>query len=34
MLVYDPSIRISAKGAMKHPYFNDLDKSALPASNH
>eukprot|EP01018_Ginkgo_biloba_P010194 Gb_13850 [translate_table: standard] len=27
MLLYDPSKRISAKKAMLHPYFDDLDKS-------
>eukprot|EP01018_Ginkgo_biloba_P010023 Gb_05113 [translate_table: standard] len=27
MLLYDPSKRISAKDAMLHPYFDDLDKS-------
>eukprot|EP01018_Ginkgo_biloba_P010195 Gb_13851 [translate_table: standard] len=27
MLLYDPSKRISAKNAMLHPYFDDLDKS-------
>jgi len=31
MLVYDPSKRISAKKALLHPYFNDLDKNTLPA---
>merc|ERR1712029_260534 len=31
MLIYDPSKRISAKQALKHPYFDDLDKSDLPA---
>lgn len=30
-LVYDPTRRISAKEALKHPYFDDLDKSTLPA---
>lgn len=29
MLVYEPSKRISAKAALQHPYFDDLDKSAL-----
>jgi len=29
MLVYEPSKRISAKAAMNHPYFDDLDKSCL-----
>lgn len=29
MLVYEPSKRISAKDAMLHPFFNDLDKSML-----
>lgn len=27
MLTYDPCKRISAKQAMNHPYFDDLDKS-------
>ncbi|CAK9197349.1 unnamed protein product [Sphagnum troendelagicum] len=27
MLVYDPAKRISAKAALNHPYFSDLDKS-------
>jgi len=31
MLVYDPAKRISAKAAITHPYFDDLDKSSLPA---
>jgi len=31
MLVYDPAKRISAKKALLHPYFNDLDKNTLPA---
>jgi len=29
MLVYNPAERISAKAALSHPYFNDLDKSNL-----
>ncbi|KAK6160879.1 hypothetical protein DH2020_004260 [Rehmannia glutinosa] len=29
MLQYEPSKRISAKKAMEHPYFDDLDKSPL-----
>lgn len=29
MLVYLPSKRISAKAAMEHPWFHDLDKSGL-----
>uniref|UniRef100_A0AAY4BW34 Cyclin-dependent kinase 1 n=1 Tax=Denticeps clupeoides TaxID=299321 RepID=A0AAY4BW34_9TELE len=33
MLIYDPPKRISARQAMVHPYFDDLDKSTLPASN-
>ena len=32
MLIYNPGKRMSAKVAMKHPYFDDLDKSTLPAS--
>merc|ERR1719397_722749 len=31
MLVYDPSKRLSAKRALLHPYFDSLDKQALPA---
>ena len=31
MLVYDPAKRISAKKALSHPYFDDLDKMKLPA---
>eukprot|EP00092_Neocalanus_flemingeri_P046247 GFUD01052009.1.p1 GENE.GFUD01052009.1~~GFUD01052009.1.p1 ORF type:complete len:305 (-),score=76.85 GFUD01052009.1:178-1092(-) len=30
-LVYDPSKRVSAKAALRHQYFNDLDKNTLPA---
>lgn len=30
-LIYDPSARISAKDAVDHRYFNDLDTSKLPA---
>jgi hypothetical protein len=29
MLAYDPAERISARKAMKHPFFHDLDKSAV-----
>ena len=29
MLAYDPARRISARAAMDHPFFDDLDKSAL-----
>ena len=32
MLIYDPDKRITAKEALCHPYFNNLDKSALPAT--
>lgn len=32
-LIYDPTQRISAKEALQHPYFDDLDKSTLPAKN-
>ncbi|XP_070544558.1 cyclin-dependent kinase 1-like [Ptychodera flava] len=31
-LIYDPAHRISAKAALDHPYFIDLDKAALPGS--
>lgn len=30
MLVYNPASRITAKAALLHPYFDDLDKSSLP----
>jgi len=33
MLIYDPHRRISAKASLIHPYFNDLDKTKLPAYN-
>lgn len=33
MFVYDPARRISAKAAVKHPYFDDLDKTKLPSYN-
>jgi len=31
MLIYDPSKRISARRALLHNYFDDLDKNSLPA---
>lgn len=33
MFIYDPARRISAKAAVKHPYFDDLDKTKLPSHN-
>ena len=30
-LKYNPSHRISAKEALDHPFFRDLDKKTLPA---
>ena len=33
-LVYEPSKRCSAKAAMQHPYFHDLDKTILPNPVH
>jgi len=32
MICYDPSSRISARDALNHPYFDDLDKSRWPKS--
>ena len=29
MMAYEPGMRISAKAALEHPYFDDLDKSAV-----
>uniref|UniRef100_A0A1I8BAW6 Protein kinase domain-containing protein n=1 Tax=Meloidogyne hapla TaxID=6305 RepID=A0A1I8BAW6_MELHA len=34
MFLYNPSDRISAKQMLKHPYFNGLDKSKLPAGDY
>lgn len=31
MLIYDPALRLSARETLNHPYFANLDKSALPA---
>lgn len=31
MLIYDPAKRISARKALLHSYFDDLDKMSLPA---
>ncbi|XP_007441197.2 cyclin-dependent kinase 1 [Python bivittatus] len=31
-LIYDPAKRISGRVALNHPYFDDLDKSKLPAN--
>ncbi|XP_041124767.1 cyclin-dependent kinase 1-B-like isoform X1 [Polyodon spathula] len=31
-LIYDPAKRISAKQSLNHPYFEDLDKTNLPAN--
>ncbi|CAH8623663.1 unnamed protein product [Schistosoma rodhaini] len=32
MLIYEPSRRITARDALLHPYFSDLDKSLVPAT--
>ncbi|KAJ8678337.1 hypothetical protein QAD02_014124 [Eretmocerus hayati] len=32
MLIYDPAARISARDALIHPYFDDLDKRKLPVA--
>ncbi|KAF5405018.1 Cyclin-dependent kinase 1 [Paragonimus heterotremus] len=32
MLIYEPSRRITARDALLHPYFTDLDKSTVPAT--
>jgi len=34
MLIYDPNKRISSKGALKHPYFDDLDVNSLPGTKY
>ncbi|KAF1605195.1 UNVERIFIED_CONTAM: Cyclin-dependent kinase 1, partial [Eudyptes robustus] len=33
MFEYDPMNRISTRDILHHPYFHDLDVSALPAGN-
>ncbi|OXU25419.1 hypothetical protein TSAR_003509 [Trichomalopsis sarcophagae] len=33
MLIYDPSSRITARDALQHKYFDDLDKRKLPANS-
>lgn len=33
MLIYTPEKRISARNALKHPFFDTLDKSKLPADD-
>lgn len=33
MLIYEPNNRIDMKRALKHHYFDDLNKSALPAGD-
>lgn len=30
MLIYNPENRISARAALQHPYFDDLDLKTLP----
>ncbi|XP_012278250.1 cyclin-dependent kinase 1 [Orussus abietinus] len=32
MLIYDPVYRISARAALRHPYFDDLDTTKLPST--
>ena len=32
MLTYDPAARITARDALTHQYFNDLDNRKLPAA--
>lgn len=32
LLIYDPALRMSARKAMKHPYFFDFDMSTLPST--
>jgi len=34
MICYDPSSRISARDALNHPYFDDIDKSRWNKSGH
>ncbi|CAI5439006.1 unnamed protein product [Caenorhabditis angaria] len=33
LLIYDPKLRISAKKALIHPYFDDIDTTSLPAGD-
>nr|AAC60520.1 p34cdc2 kinase [Caenorhabditis elegans] len=34
LLIYDPSLRLNAKKALVHPYFDNMDTSKLPAGNY
>ncbi|MCP9261635.1 CMGC/CDK/CDC2 protein kinase [Dirofilaria immitis] len=34
MLIYDPAQRISAKKLLKNPYFDDVDRTKLPAGDY
>uniref|UniRef100_A0A8R1DXS7 Protein kinase domain-containing protein n=1 Tax=Caenorhabditis japonica TaxID=281687 RepID=A0A8R1DXS7_CAEJA len=34
LLIYDPSLRISSKKSLRHPYFDDIDTSKLPAGDY
>jgi hypothetical protein len=34
MLIYSPSARISAKAAIAHPFFDDLDLTSLAPVDH
>lgn len=34
MLIYNPAKRVSAKSVLKHGYFDDLDKTTLPAAEN
>ncbi|CAD6193605.1 unnamed protein product [Caenorhabditis auriculariae] len=33
-LIYDPSVRMSSRKALTHPYFSDVDTATLPAGNY
>jgi len=32
MLAYEPSARITARAALSHPYFDDMDRATLPVA--
>jgi serine/threonine protein kinase len=32
MLAYEPSARITARAALSHPYFDDMDRASLPVA--
>jgi hypothetical protein len=34
MLIYDPALRVSAKKIIHHRFFDDIDRSKMPAGDY